>query len=289
VSELERFGERLRELWGSETRDAPLAADCSDPSRIWDALQGHATPEEVQALLDHSLSCPACAMAWRLARDISAEAAPSTSGPLQAVRLADTRAAGVRPVWRWAGALAASVLVVVGGIAVWRGFNAGTRDVGPDQAAARWADLEVPALAVDLAAATGELVFRDGERRAAGEAFGAAVEPYLEGEFAAAAERLGRYLESYPEDVQARLLLGVSLLRAGRPGDAVVPLEEAQSLGDADTVEDARFYLAVAYLKVGEEDRARTQLERIESGGGRWQTTAEGLLRRLAAGGDAHQ
>jgi cytochrome c-type biogenesis protein CcmH/NrfG len=92
-------------------------------------------------------------------------------------------------------------------------------------------------------------------------------------------------VEGHPEDVQARLLLGVALLKAGDANAGVLPLEEVASLGAADTTADARYYLALAHLKRGEEGKARAQLQMISAGGGRWKAEAERLLPKLAGEG----
>jgi tetratricopeptide (TPR) repeat protein len=282
VIDRESFGRWLREQVAFEAAGPPGAGGCPEPSRIWDAVCGGATAEEVDALLKHSLECPACAAAWRLARELAShvEQLPSTSQPLASTR--DLRNRPARPAWVWAAALAASVILVAGGAALWLHLRQDVHATAPMQAAARWADLEVPVLEVPGAA--GGLVFRDG---AGGGELAAAIECYRAGDFAAAADGLGRWVEGHPEDVQARLLLGVALLTTGDVDGAVVSLEEVASLDAADTVDDARFYLALAYLKRGEESKARTLLAMIDAGDGRWQAEAERLLHQLpgSAGG----
>jgi len=66
-----------------------LAGEGVDPERIWDAVDGRLAPEEVAALLDLAAESPAVAEAWRLARELRAEA-PADVAPLarRAPRLA---------------------------------------------------------------------------------------------------------------------------------------------------------------------------------------------------------
>jgi TolA-binding protein len=277
------FGPWLRALLARQDTDAAdiaPAAGCPDPFRIWEAVDGGLPEDEVGALLEHSLQCPACAAAWRLARELASQVAqPAWKSPTVA-RAHNLGARRSRPAWVWAAALAATAILVVGSSVLWLEHRQGVRPMGPMQAAARWADLEVPVLEVQ--GATGGMVFRDG---AGGGELTAAIESYLVGDFAAAAEDLGRWAEEHPEDVQARLLLGVALLKTGEVDGAVVQLEGVASLGATDVVADARFYLALAYLKRGEEGKARAMLLMVEDAGGRWKAEAGSLLLRLAEEG----
>lgn len=278
----DRFGEWMRALAVHETADTSPAVDCPDPSRIWDAVHGGAKEGEVDALLEHSLECPACAMAWRLARELSSQSRLTDPMAQRVSRPGDLPARRVRPVWVWAAGLAAAVLLAVGAAVLWRELGLGARQAGPEQVAARWADLEIPQLDLRRPGADGGVVFRDD---VAGGELRAAIEAYLEGDFAAAAAGLGPWSEAHPENTQTRLLLGVALLEAGDVDAAVIPLEEVVSLGAADTTVDARYFLALAYLKRGEEGKARAQLQLIEAGGGRWKAEAERLLPKLAEEG----
>ncbi len=278
----EAFGKWLHELVAREAADALPAADCPDPSRIWDAVHGGAKEEEVDALLEHSLECPACAMAWRLARELSSQSRLTEPRAQRVTQVRNLTAHRVRPAWVWTAGLAAAALLAVGGAVLWRELGLGARQAGPEQVAARWANLEVPVLELPSIAAAGDLVFRDG---VVGGELGVAIDAYLEGDFAAAAGGLARWVEAHPEDVQVRLLLGVALLKVGDVDGAVLSLEEVASLGAADTTADARYYLALAYLKRGEEGKARAQLQMISAGGGRWKAEAERLLPKLAGEG----
>lgn len=286
MRDTEAFGKWLHELVAREAADALPAADCPDPSRIWDAVHGSAKEEEVDALLEHSLECPACAMAWRLARELSSHSRLTDPRAQRVTQVRNLTAHRVRPVWVWTAGLAAAALLAVGGAVLWRELGLGARQAGPEQVAARWANLEIPVLELPSIAAASDLVFRDG---VVGGELGVAIDAYLDGDFAAAAGGLGRWVEAHPEDVQVRLLLGVALLTAGDMDGAILPLEEVASLGAADTTADARYYLALAYLKRGEEGKARAQLQMISAGGGKRKAEAERLLPKLAGEGGRAQ
>lgn len=282
------FGPWLRALMARQATDAAEvapAAECPDPSRIWDAVHGGQSEDEVGALLEHSLRCPACAAAWQLARELSPQVGQAEPRVQRATQVRELPVGRARPAWGWAAALAAGLVVVVAGAVLWRGLGPGAGEAGPVQAAARWVDLEVPVLELPRVAAGGGMVFRGG---AAGGELGAALEAYEKADFELAADGLGRWAAEHPEDVQARLLLGVALLKLGDVDGAVIPLEDVASLGAAETAPDASYYLALAYLKRGEEGKARAQLLVIEASGGRWKAEAEQLLPKLGeAGGGA--
>jgi len=71
--------EQMRSAWLALTDSTSAAQDCPDPERIWEALRGGLTPEQVRDIVRHTASCPACAEAWRLAHDMGAMQARQTS------------------------------------------------------------------------------------------------------------------------------------------------------------------------------------------------------------------
>lgn len=70
----------LRDAFRSLADGASPSPGCPPASRLWDAQQGDVSPEEARQLMDHVASCPSCAQAWRLARELDdggvAEALP---------------------------------------------------------------------------------------------------------------------------------------------------------------------------------------------------------------------
>ena len=123
----EAFGKWLHELVAREAADAMPAADCPDPSRIWDAVHGGAKEEEVDALLEHSLECPACAMAWRLARELSSQSRLTDPRAQRVTQVRNLTARRVRPAWVWTAGLAAAALLAGGGAVLWRELGLGAR------------------------------------------------------------------------------------------------------------------------------------------------------------------
>lgn len=102
----------LREAFSSLSRYARPREDCPAPDRLWSAVRGELPPSETRRLVNHTASCPACAEAWRLAREVVRE----SPGEASEVERPSPAASGRR--WRYASlaaaAAAAAVLAVVG-------------------------------------------------------------------------------------------------------------------------------------------------------------------------------
>jgi len=81
-----------------------------------------------------------------------------------------------------------------------------------------------------------------------------------EGRLEEAIERVRRALSEDPEIVEAHVLLGNFLKKAGRPTDAVASYKQALALDDEH--QGALFSLALAYKEQGKLDEARAGLER---------------------------
>lgn len=92
--------QRLREVFQSRRAPAP-APLCPPADRTWEAARASTPLREMEAVVEHTASCPACAAAWRLAREL----APQAEGRALA-----------RRTWRPAGilAVAAAALLAVG-------------------------------------------------------------------------------------------------------------------------------------------------------------------------------
>lgn len=65
-----------------ETAGRP-AAPCPTPETIWDAVHGALPAAEIRPVVEHLAACPACALEWRLARELggpAGEEAPAAAG-----------------------------------------------------------------------------------------------------------------------------------------------------------------------------------------------------------------
>ena len=112
MKENEAAAELLRARFTSPPRGAVVGDDCPAPDRIWLAARNETPWSEIRSLLDHAAACPACTVAWRLAREqhrTEARAVPMAAIPVP------------RPDRRWLryGA-AAAVLFVGAGLALYR-------------------------------------------------------------------------------------------------------------------------------------------------------------------------
>ncbi|MET0621001.1 MAG: tetratricopeptide repeat protein, partial [Thermoanaerobaculia bacterium] len=133
-----------------------------------------------------------------------------------------------------------------------------------------------------------ELVFRSDEpAREAPAGFAETMTPYARGDYAAAEAILARYLLAHPRDGGASFYRGVSLLLIGRPEDAVPLLEAAAESGPPP--EGARWYLALAQLKSGNEDAALRELDAVAGAEGAHQREAAELAKEVRSARDARR
>lgn len=95
--------ERLRERFLSRAGEAS-GTGCPQIERIWMAARDELPRGEFRALVDHAAECPACAAAWRLAREIATEGG-SVEAPAPLSRT---------PWHRFAPVAAAAAIVVLG-------------------------------------------------------------------------------------------------------------------------------------------------------------------------------
>lgn len=62
--------DRLRRAWASLSDGAVPTESCPEPDSLWAAARGELAPEVTRGLVEHTLTCGACAEAWRLAREV---------------------------------------------------------------------------------------------------------------------------------------------------------------------------------------------------------------------------
>lgn len=240
--------DRLREAFAADA--AAGAADCPAPDRIWDAVNGLLDPAEVADLTEHVAACGACAEAWRIARDVAAEATAA------AVISFPASPSVRRPSYAWPLLAAAATLVLA--VAGWRLLRDTDPPVTPAPSAQATPKPEqtsasnVPAIekAPVIMSASRALVFRS---TTPGDTFlddfGKAIEPYRNDNFPEAIARLEPLARQYPDADEPPFYLGVSLLMAGRRADAIAPLQRAARGRDEAIAAQARKYLTVAQAK----------------------------------------
>ncbi|MGO9829063.1 MAG: hypothetical protein ACLPJH_02915 [Myxococcaceae bacterium] len=57
-----------------KTDPRELREDCPTAARIWEAVAGELSPEDVQPLVDHTARCVDCSIAWRVALEVHRDA-----------------------------------------------------------------------------------------------------------------------------------------------------------------------------------------------------------------------
>jgi hypothetical protein len=101
----------LRERFMCRAVGAPSRPDCPPADEIWSAVSAELPRARLIQLLDHTAICPACAAAWRLARDLGADGAGAA---LPAWRAAEG------PRAAWLPLAAAAALLLAAGLALQR-------------------------------------------------------------------------------------------------------------------------------------------------------------------------
>jgi len=133
VKDHEFDSEDLRESFVSPPDGASAAESCPAPEQILKAVLGELSIEENRSLAGHSALCPACTVAWKLAREYAQESGLQTREvtPIVARRRP-------RPLLRWvpAAAALAAVLALVAILVPWLGERQPTGPVlrAPEQA-----------------------------------------------------------------------------------------------------------------------------------------------------------
>jgi tetratricopeptide (TPR) repeat protein len=85
---------------------------------------------------------------------------------------------------------------------------------------------------------------------------------YRKGDYLKAAASFKKALEEAPEDNEAIQLLGLSYYLAGRPADAIAPLEKVQTWYPSANV-DAAYILGICYLQTKDYANARKAFARM--------------------------
>jgi tetratricopeptide (TPR) repeat protein len=104
------------------------------------------------------------------------------------------------------------------------------------------------------------------EQQKYGAELTAALAFYRSDNFSEAAERLADVGKKFPRGLEAKLYFGVSELKLGRNSDAIAPLLEVQDLAHEPLRDDATWYLALAYERVGKSQDALSALETLCKG-----------------------
>ncbi len=276
--EISPFGEVPEEALRQEATAWQLArSGCPDPDLLL-ARRSELLDADVRAALDdHIASCDACA---RLATDLDSMKLDAPDPAIESAVLARVRKSGP-PSQFWRLPLAAALVIGCAGTFAWwmrapgapSAPHAPVAPVAPVSPVAPVAMWTVEALPVRVPlSAVG--VSRSAENRAASAALLDALAPYQAGRYADAIPALREVARLYPESGEAALYLGVTLLLADQPGDALAPLERAARQVETARRADVEWYRATAEQRAGQTSEARDRLAALCAAAGGYQQRA---------------
>ena len=249
------------------------------------AWQSGVLPEEgAKKISAHLKSCSFCQV---LAKDLAAEglveATPEEEEKVRERVLAaakpETKMArepgGLFSTWFWkavpVGALAAAAIALVVWVRLHQSASPASTPVAVVQPTPRpdaskvlqWEKLPIKLQAQSI------LVWRGSPRNAQEKYVSeltSALAYYRDDKFAEANQQLLGVVKEFPRGVEAQLYLGISELKLEQNSDAIGPLHAAQELGPETYREDATWYLALAYLRTGDLQSGRTELQKLCGG-----------------------
>lgn len=277
--------EFLAELGTSFESLAGRHADCPKPELLLASQAGVLDQETSQRVAAHLEKCGFCRI---LARDLT-DAELSTARPEEESRVrervldavessakADKPGGRLRKAWIWKATLVVASAALAA-VAVMRVVDFQHRGrVSPLPTAAVQPEPTKPAasvfqwqkLPIKLQAST-VLVLR-GAPRTSQEKYASALTSalafYRDDKFPEAAERLSKVAHAFPNGVEGQLYLGISQLRLQQNAEAIVPLRVAQKLGPQQFRENATWFLALAYERVGKPEASAAELQKLCGG-----------------------
>jgi tetratricopeptide (TPR) repeat protein len=277
----------------------PRVLPCLDQDQLVEFYLGRLEESKIESIRDHLAECPDC---LDLAHDVRQFLAVMRE-PIDSAQAQPAEAPSPIPIWHGLPArklllLAASLVIAVGaGLLLWRGSRVESPPEPQAQAPPAtpsttttpenpWRDLQIAkAQYLPGAPPQGELIWRDDSPRAPEQrprgSFARAMQPYERNNFAEAERQLGQFVEKNPKYAAAHFYRGVSLLLLGKTVDAVAPLEAAVANGRGRVREEAHWYLALSYLKTGDQLKALEQLDGVIQTSGRHRADAEQLRQQV--------
>jgi hypothetical protein len=256
---------------------------CPDPDLLLERRSELMEPDVRSALDTHLASCDACA---QMAADLDALKLDVPDGTVEAEVLSRLQPRR-QSVTFWRVPLAAALVIgCAGSIAWW--MRTPTVPVVPGapapSASAPGATVDRPVAAV-VAMWTVEAlpvrvplsavgVSRSTKSSQASSALLDALAAYQVGRYADAIPPLREVAGAQPDSGEAALYLGVALLLADRPRDALPPLERAARQVEASRRADVEWYRATAEQRIGQTTAARNRLDALCAAAGPYQQRA---------------
>ena len=113
TSDTDKAPRDLREAFASVAEDARPTEACPEPERLWDAVRGALPPVAAREVGLHVVSCPVCAEAWRVARDLESEIGAELAATERALPTRRAIRSSGWAAWSVAGAAAALLVLVL--------------------------------------------------------------------------------------------------------------------------------------------------------------------------------
>jgi hypothetical protein len=240
---------------------------CPHPDLVLSARAGALDEAAAQKVNNHAARCPVCSALLQGLEDPEITSIKTE----EETRIGNVVFAGItRPQatarsrkWLWfaipACAVGAAALFLI--LFVRREASPPPSLAQPAKAAQPKVVLALEKAAIQLPAAV--LVFRrsDEPEAAYAQELTKALAPYKNDDYGQAIRELEPLARKYSGKAEASFYLGVSLLMAGRAGDAIAWLEKAKMLFAPDRNRDASWYLAVALERTGDSQRAAAGLQ----------------------------
>lgn len=282
----DRVGEAIRR------HAQPVSGGCLENDRLIDFYSDRLDAAASAELREHLVACPACrerAQQARLFLTVMCE--PISAQPARPAKLSWMPTRGAPFLM----AMAATVVVGVVAILLWRtsggeypreqqALSSTPSDLQPGTPLTNpWRNLTVAKADYSPpVAGPDEMFYRNGKPAPpTGSTLPLAMEPYERNDFGEAARRLAKFLEKNPTAAEAHFYRGVSLLLLDRTSEAIAPLRAAIENGEGVLEDDARWYLAMAFLKSARYAEALEQLDSLSAAPGPRRLAAEGLRQEV--------
>ena len=238
------------------TRDRRPA--CPPPEHLQAARMG-VLPEQAQrAIQQHVAGCAVCTVLSD-ALDDASEANLTADDQERLRRRLEPAIVLARPStsrpWLAAAIAAAIILLTTLTVVLWERRSTSSKDV-PSALALQMPDRRV--------GANSDLLWRGASTAETAELMRATA-PYSDGNYDEAVRRLQAVVTHYPQSAAAHLHLGASQLMVRQPRAALLELERAEQLSatEPELSADAGWYVALALLNMGENDRSLLKLEQV--------------------------
>lgn len=108
-----------------------------------------------------------------------------------------------------------------------------------------------------------------------------AMMEYENEHYDAAIDKLRMFLITNPNHDDANLYIGISLLLTGNTTESEAYLQNSERSANRQTSETSKWYLALAYLKMNENEKGLLLIKKIIQDGGFYASSASSLLERL--------